>query len=140
MYETYLYRRTWTIIHFIELQDLFKQGSTLDSKIREIKYLCSKQPNCTQANAISLLEKRLKSPNQLQSDLFDVSLRKKRGVFNIVGEVHKILWGTLAASDIDYINNEIDKLYKQNNNVISIVTQDTLQLIAIQISIFIIKT
>lgn len=125
LFEAYLYRRTWTIIHFIELKDLFAQGNEIDKKLQDLKYICSGNQNCTQINALRLLEKRLKIPQQLQNSLFNNVFRKKRGLFNIVGEVHKILWGSLAASDIEYFNAEIDKLYNHTNDAISFVSNET---------------
>lgn len=123
LYETFLYRRSWTAIHFIELQDLLQQGITLSNKIQGLRNICLNahqaiNAQCNKDTIINLIERRLKTTLNLQNDLLNSHSRKKRGLFNIVGEGHKFLWGTLSSSDLDYLNNEIDKLYNHTNKAI----------------------
>lgn len=123
LYDAYLYRRTWTVIHFIELQNLVQQGTVLTTKINKMKDICLNanqaiNTKCNKETILNLMEKRLKTILNLQNDLFNSHSRKKRGLFNFVGEAHKFLWGSLSSSDLDYLNTEIDKLYKHTNESI----------------------
>lgn len=43
--------------------------------------------------------------------------RFKRGVFNFVGQIAKILFGTLDSSDADYYNNQIDRAYNNSKEL-----------------------
>lgn len=84
----------------------------------------------------------MNSTINLQNNLFKTYSRRKRGLFNIVGEAHKFLWGTLSSSDLDYLNNEIDKLYNHTNNAILLqeketrITQDNLKLLEDDFKVF----
>ena len=40
--------------------------------------------------------------------------RRKRGLFNVVGSVSKILFGTLTESNLEYVHSELEKLHKDN--------------------------
>ena len=68
LFDAYLYRKTWTVIHVIELEDLSKRGTQIQGKLAEIKKFCqqmSRNKNeheksiCTKITAIDLLYKRL---------------------------------------------------------------------------------
>ena len=58
-------------------------------------------------------------------DLLRSQGRVKRGLFNPIGSVHKFLWGSLSASDGDYYNSEIDKLYNHTNQLSLLVSNET---------------
>lgn len=138
--DAYLYRQSWTVIHFTEIRDLMKEGIQIQNKLKELKLICDKANNainskCTKQVAIKLLDERFKSVITLQHDLVETHSRKKRGLFNVVGEFHKILWGSLSNSDLEYFNQEIDRLYNHSNTAILLnkeavhITQDVLETI-----------
>ena len=53
------------------------------------------------------------------------SSRARRGIFDFVGEISKTLFGTLDASDAQYYNNELDKLYAYQKTVINYIRNQT---------------
>ena len=89
-----------------------------------------------------MLQKRFDSIIQLQEDFIKSHARKKRGLFNIVGEIHKILWGSLANSDLDYFNQQIVNLYNHTNEAILLqekavhITQDTLKTLSNDFNVY----
>jgi hypothetical protein len=50
--------------------------------------------------------------------------REKRGVFNFIGELCKVLFGTLDENDTRYYNNQI-KLFEQNSEDMSTLLKRT---------------
>ena len=151
LFDAHLYRRTWTVIHVIELNELIKEGTLIEEKLQQLKNICVKdsenkliyeKSNCTKKTGIDLLQKRFLSTVNLQDSLFNFHLRKKRGLLNMVGEVNKILWGNLANSDLEYINQEIDKLYSNTKEAILLeeksiqITQNTLKALSTDFEIF----
>ncbi|KYN41591.1 hypothetical protein ALC56_04003 [Trachymyrmex septentrionalis] len=51
--------------------------------------------------------------------------KTKRGLFDFVREISKTLFGTLADTDASYYNNELDKLYVDQKNIIQYVKNQT---------------
>lgn len=54
-----------------------------------------------------------------------IGMRKKWGLFDFVGEINSILWGTLAASDGVYFNEQIDRLAKNQNQQQDLIKKQT---------------
>lgn len=52
-------------------------------------------------------------------------LREKRGLLNAIGSISKSLFGTLDEDDLTTINQNIDKLFDLNNNLTSIISNQT---------------
>ena len=47
--------------------------------------------------------------------------KTKRGLFDFIRKISKTLFGTLADTDASYYNNELDKLYADQKNVVQYV-------------------
>lgn len=47
-----------------------------------------------------------------------IKIRSKHGLFDFIGEISKTLFETLADTDATTYNNELDKLYVDQKNVI----------------------
>ena len=60
-----------------------------------------------------------------QSNMLRHIGQAKRGLFDFFRSFYKILFGTLSASDADYYNNGIDKLYNHTNNFAAILSNQT---------------
>ncbi|CAD1470130.1 unnamed protein product [Heterotrigona itama] len=59
-------------------------------------------------------------------------LRVKTGLFNFVGSISKTLFDTLDDSDLELINQNIDKLFHLNNKIIQIQVDTTITAILIE--------
>ena len=67
---------------------------------------------------------------------FKIPRRQKRGLVNTIGELHKLLYGTLVNSDMEFINGRVDTLYNKTEKVILLqanhtrITQDSIRIIS----------
>ena len=77
---------------------------------------------------------RLKRLNEITSDLDNTlylaglrrKMKTKRGLFDFVKEIiSKTLFGTLADTNASYYNNELDKLYADQKNIVQYVKNQT---------------
>jgi hypothetical protein len=50
-------------------------------------------------------------------------VRKRRGALNFVGEISKILFGTLDADDANYYNEQIKHFGESSEDLTSLMTQ-----------------
>ena len=85
------------------------------------------QKNCDEHFEIKMLNgriQRLEVKNLLLEKLL-VNNRKKRGLDNAVGTVVKMLFGTIAESDLEYVIFEIDKLYRGNKVIATSISNQT---------------
>ena len=69
-------------------------------------------------NSIRQNDRQLKEVNGLKLSLRQltqdsVSRRKKRGVFNLVGEISKILFGTMGNHDANYYADKVSQLERE---------------------------
>lgn len=124
MGKAYLYTDVWTIVNSIDLQGLVKQGAYIENYLSTLNDICQKR-DCIRKFSIQILQKKLDLAKSVENIISQTHKINKRGIFNPVGELHKILWGTLSNSDAEYYNNEIDKLYNHTNNLASIVQNQT---------------
>ena len=72
----------------------------------------------------SLLEKVEKKKNQYYLMLGTTpTSRKKRGLFNFVGDMYKQLYGTLTKEDANKFSVQISKLHSSNYKILNIVKE-----------------
>ena len=50
-------------------------------------------------------------------------LRKRRGALNFIGQISKILFGTLDADDADYYNEQINQFEKNSEDLTNLMKQ-----------------
>ena len=102
----------------------------------KLKYGVSQK--CPQDSAIQLLKKKYENAQKFLKNLFSFQIpnRQKRGLINGLGEFHKFLYGTLANSDMQYINGHIETLYNRTDKAILLeanhtrITQDSIKIIS----------
>ena len=85
------------------------------------------QINCNEQFEIKMLDGRIHRLHT-QKSLLDKLLgnnRLKRRLINAIGSVSKKLFGTLTESDLEYINSEIDNLYKDNKVLANSISNQT---------------
>lgn len=117
-----LYNAVWKIIVFVNLNDVDKETMALKQYVHHVEMLCLNSvirnwTGCAHFNddasdrlgQITRAETLLKEITDHNGDG-----RKKRGVFNFVGELSKILFGTLDDGDAKYYNEQI-KAFEQNS-------------------------
>ena len=86
----------------------------------KLNQLC-KRSNCRESAEINVLKIKI---DTLESKFIHyknlMHLRVKRELFNFVGSISKTLFGTLDNSDLDLINQNMDKLFDTNNKITNI--------------------
>lgn len=125
----HIYRDNWRFINYVNLAPLEEKEKILNFFTHKIDLLCfSKYGDditCSGLQELERLKRKLinvkinrQTINDLVGRLDEKSdrYRSKRGVFDFVGQISKILFGTLDSSDADYYNEQIDLVYNNSNN------------------------
>ena len=100
-----------------------QRKQAIDETIELVETACNKK--CTPQYEIQLIKsrlERLKYKNNILKKLLGRQGRNKRGLANFIGDISKTLFGTLSESDLNQINTEFDNLYKDNNNLASVLS------------------
>ena len=72
------------------------------------------------------MQNRINNLKQLANHLKTLThTRNKRGLFNIIGSISKSLFGTLDNDDLTLINENMDKLFDDNNKIKTIIVNQT---------------
>ncbi|KYQ49217.1 hypothetical protein ALC60_11723 [Trachymyrmex zeteki] len=130
-----LYHEQWKIVIGYDLTNLEQNYNVLNVAYTNLyrgffKLLNEENWTCSSKHRLAL---RLKRLTEITGDLDNVfhlaGLRRKtkikRGLFDFVGEISKTLFGTLANTDASYYNNELDKLYADQKNIVQYVKNQT---------------
>ena len=108
-----LYHDTWNIIFGVGTNDIDDRLGSLQSAFSTASYQCD---NCLERFELNLIQSRIQRLDKQRSLLNQLlgKKRNKRGFFNSIWDVSKTLFGTLSENDMNYINKELDKLFKDN--------------------------
>ena len=85
----------------------------MQSAFAVVSYQCDDCPERFELNLIQSRIQRLDNQRSLLDELLGKK-GNKRGFFNFIGDVSKTLFGTLSKNDMGYINEELDKLFKDS--------------------------
>ena len=118
-----MYSDTANIIVGLDTSDIYEQismivlyKSTIDSRATNKEY----------AEVLDRLQNRINNLKQLAKHLKALThTRSKRGLFNIIGSVSKSLFRTLDNDDLTLINENMDKLFDNNNKIKTIIPNQT---------------
>lgn len=128
--DLHIFRNYWKFVNYINLTPLEEKEKILQFYISKVDLLCySKYGNeiiCSGLQELERLQRRLsslkidrKTINDLigRSDDEKNKQRLKRGVFDFVGQIAKVLFGTLDSSDAEYYNEQIDLTYNNSRQI-----------------------
>ena len=119
-----LYTTEWKTIVYVPVRPTANQTAAIDQYVNHISKLCSgvdirNWTDCSHFHEIVLNKLRqVKSTEQLLLDVIEPGndrRRIKRGVFNFVGTISKILFGTMDEDNALYYNEQI-KHFEQNSD------------------------
>lgn len=121
----HIYRDYWKFVNYVNLTPLEEKEKILEFYTGKIGLLCYKNHViCAGFEELQRLKRkldRLKTSKETINDLIgrsnDVTFRAKRGVFDFVGQIAKILFGTLDSTDADYYNEQIDLAYNNSKQL-----------------------
>ena len=118
-----MYSDTANIIIGLDTSDIYEQINTLELYKSIIN---SRATSKKYAKELDELQNRIKNLNQLAKHLKTlIHTRSKRGLLNIIGSVSKSLFGTLDEDDLTLINENMDKLFDDNNKIKTTIANQT---------------
>jgi hypothetical protein len=92
------------------------ESEGLEQYIDHINKLCltAEIKNWTDCNHFEVIARdklnQIKGSEELWKDLIEIDVtprRRRRGIFNFIGEIVKVLFGTLDSDDANYYNDQI---------------------------------
>jgi hypothetical protein len=134
--EATLYNTEWKTVVYVNLKQTESDTNILGQYIDHVNKLChsSEIQNWTDCNHFYTITKdrfkQVRGSENLLRELIGSNskpTRVRRGALNFVGEISKILFGTLVSDDADYYNEQI-KHFEEN-------TEDKTNLLKQQLSI-----
>lgn len=119
----YLYSNTANVIIGIDTSDLFKQIENISVYKNRIS---STPRSADSQEELDTLDKRIINVRNLARHIKTLLHRRnRRGLLNFVGSISKTLFGTLDTDDLDLINQNMDKLFNDNNKIKTILANHT---------------
>jgi hypothetical protein len=128
--DLHIFRNHWKFVNYVNLNPLEEKEKILKFYINKIDLLCYSKYGyditCLGWQELQHLQQKLvnlkidrKTVNDLigRSDVEEDKQRWKRGVFDFVGQIAKILFGTLDSSDAEYYNEQIDLTYNNSKQL-----------------------
>ena len=131
----HLYRDHWKFVNYVNLTPLEEKEKVLKFYLNKIALLCygsfgetAGKDICSGSQELKRLQRKLvslKTDRETIDDLIgragitkDINKRSvKRSVFDFVGQITKILFGTLDSTDADYYNEQIDLVYNNTKQL-----------------------
>ena len=117
-----MYNTAWRTVVYVNLDKIDNDTLMLRQYVHHVEILCQTTAirnwtGCTHFGSDTRV--RLNQFAKTEGLLKEITgqetgnKRKKRGVFNFIGELSKILFGTMDDDDAKYYNDQI-KLFEQN--------------------------
>jgi hypothetical protein len=114
----------WKVVVYLPLSTTTNQLATLESNVGYIEQLCARTDlkSWTACNHLDELTstrlRQVRETGRLVANIVgrdDGKHRRKRGLFDFVGKVSKVLFGTLDGVDTQYYNEQTEH-FEQNSN------------------------
>jgi hypothetical protein len=130
--QVHLYNTEWQVIVYINLKEISSQSNEIEQYIKHIDKLCQELvvqnwTDCYHFSEISRNKlQQVKRTENLITDISDHKLnkiRKRRDVFNFIGEISKILFGTMDKDDAKYYNAQIKHFEENSDDITKLLKQ-----------------
>jgi hypothetical protein len=128
--ETALYNTKWKTIVYVDLKETDSQTEQLGQYINYVNKIChaTEIQNWTDCNHFSSLSRDRFRQLQETEILNEISgkqgrVRKRRWALNFIGEISKVLFGTLDADDAEYYNAQIKHFEEEADDMTSMLKQ-----------------
>ncbi|KAL6264223.1 hypothetical protein P5V15_004309 [Pogonomyrmex californicus] len=112
---------SWKMIMYINLDDVIGVSEGLQPEINRTKLQCDQIPyTCsTGRKQLAKLTRKINKIKQYKFHIHEllIGLRMKRAPLEFIGQLSKILFGTLTAEDFYYINNAIEHVENKINDI-----------------------
>jgi hypothetical protein len=129
--ETALYNTEWKTVVYVDLKDSDSQTEQLGQYIDYVNRMCqaTEIQNWTDCNHFSSLSRdrfrQLQATEKILNEIIGKpsKMRRKRGALNFIGEISKILFGTLDADDAEYYNAQIKQFEEEAGDMTNMLKQ-----------------
>jgi hypothetical protein len=129
--EAALYNTEWKTIVYVNLKEIDSQTEQLGQYIDYVNKIChaTEIQNWTDCNHFSSLSRdRFRQLQETERILNEIigkqgKVRRRRGALNFVGEISKVLFGTLDADDAEYYNAQIKHFEEETEDMTSMLKQ-----------------
>lgn len=124
-----IYSVTWKIVSYINLDELQGKADETERLSHLSVSHCKQKLNrlgisdqeCTTVEqALEWHVKKIRTSQSLIGQLTRHETRRKRGVMNFVGEISKILFGTLDEQDASYFKSKIDLIENEQRQLLKL--------------------
>jgi hypothetical protein len=130
--EVILFNTEWKTVVYLSLKNMDQESEKIEQYIEHINALCSKTEtrNWTDCNHFETIARdklrQIKGSENLLRELIESDAtyrRRRRGLFNFIGEASKVLFGTLDSDDADYYNEQIKRFEENGEDIASLMKQ-----------------
>jgi hypothetical protein len=127
-----LYTTTWNTIVYVDLNAEDLEVNTLDSYINHVDRLCNSVEvknwtGCSQfREATADRFRHLRTSEGLLKEIVgkeNREVRQRRGFMNFIGEISKVLFGTLDDNDAEYYDEQIRKFEANSDDTTDLLKQ-----------------
>ncbi|PNF26464.1 hypothetical protein B7P43_G15376, partial [Cryptotermes secundus] len=107
-----LYNTQWSVVVYVNLKKIDTQSQGIEQYIKHVNKLCQELgvQNWTDCHHFQeIADDKLERIKKTEELLLDISMKseKKRGIFNFISHISKILFGTMDNDDAEYYNEQI---------------------------------
>ncbi len=130
--KTVFYSTDWKVVVYLPLRTIRNQLATLGSYVKYVEQVCARIDlnSWTVCNYLDdLTSTRLgqaRETEQLIAKIVgkdDDKHRRKKGLFDFVGKVSEVLFGTLGGDDVQYYNEQIEHFERNSNSLTHLLRQ-----------------
>jgi hypothetical protein len=130
-----LYNTEWQVVVYVDLQRISSQSEDTERYINHIDKFCREPTvqNWTDCYHFSKIARdklaQLKRTNDLIRGISGCKIgkvRRKRGIFNFIGEISKVLFGTMDDEDAENYNEQIKHFEENSGDVTKLLKAATL--------------
>jgi hypothetical protein len=142
--EVTLFNTEWKTVVYVNLKDTDQESERIEQYIDHINKLCltAETKNWTSCNHFEGIARdklnQIKGSEKLLKYLIGSNVthrRRRRGIFNFIGEISKVFFGTLDSDDADYYNDQI-KRFEQNSEDIAGLMKQQLTIVKASLGTF----
>jgi hypothetical protein len=130
--QVHLYNTEWQVIVYIDLKGISSQSNEIEQYIKHINKLCQERvvQNWTDCYHFSEISgNRQQQVRRIENLITDITAHKlykvqrQIGVFNFIGEISKVLFGTMDNDDAKYYNEQIKHFEENSEDITKLLKQ-----------------
>jgi hypothetical protein len=127
-----LYNTERKVVVYLNLKRIREHSNGIDQYMKHVNNLCEEieVQNWTDCHHFQeIANDKLSQVMKTEGLLLDITdhkvgrTRKRRGVFNFIGEISKVLFGTLDTEEANYYNEQIKHFEENSNDITKLLKQ-----------------